>query len=133
MITKTALYAIKAMTELSRLPEGELGCAACIAERTGAPANYLSKLLKLLAQQGLLESRKGLGGGFRLARPAEQISLYDIAEPIDHVSRWTACFFGSESCSQTAPCPAHRGWQAVREPYLEFLHSTSLKDMQGNH
>jgi len=130
MLSRTAQYAVKAMIELSKLKDGELGCAACIAGRTGAPVNYLGKLLKLLTQQGLLESRKGLNGGFHLARPAGEISLYDIAEPIDHVSRLGTCFFGDAECRQATRCAAHDGWQAVRDPFLSFLRDTTLEQLK---
>ena len=132
MLSRTAQYAVKAMIELARLRDGELGCAACIAGRTGAPVNYLSKLLKLLAQQGLLESRKGLGGGFHLARPAREITLFDIAEPIDHVSRMSSCFFGDADCRQVPRCAAHDGWQAVRDPFLGFLRNTTLEQLRDS-
>lgn len=128
MISRTALYALKAIQELARLPASELGGAAAIAEKTGAPVNYLGKLLKLLAQDGLLESRKGLNGGFRLARLPAEITLFDIAEPIDHVSRWTSCFLGGGQCCEDAPCSVHGAWQVVRQEYLNFLKHTTIAD-----
>ena len=83
MISKTALHAIRAVAGLAELPSGEFEGAATIAARTGAPANYLGKLLQQLSHEGLLTSRKGAGGGFALARPAESITLLDIVEPTE--------------------------------------------------
>src|SRR5262245_48864240 len=104
MLSKTGLHAVRAMVALARLPRGAYAGAAGIARDIGAPQNYLGKLLKDLAGEGLLESQKGLGGGFRLARDAREITLFDVVEPIEHVSRWSGCILGMPACSDRAPC-----------------------------
>ncbi|GAB6088457.1 RrF2 family transcriptional regulator [Spirochaeta dissipatitropha] len=129
MLSVTALHAIKAAASLSGLPEGEFAGAGAIADSTGAPPNYLSKLLKGLAEQGVLVSRKGAGGGFRLARAAELISLYEIVEPIDRVSRWEGCFLGQKACSDPHECSIHRRWQPVRDQYLGLLHDATVAEV----
>lgn len=89
----------------------------------------LGKLLKALADHGLLESQKGKGGSFRLARDADRISLFEIMEPIEHVSRWGGCFLGRPGCSNDAPCAMHQRWAMVRDGYLEFLRETAVADL----
>jgi Rrf2 family protein len=76
-----------------------------------------------------VEGRKGLNGGFRLARPADQISLYDIVEPIEHVSKWDGCFMTHKTCNLRRPCPVHQRWATVREAYTRFLKETSVRDL----
>src|SRR5512138_1587197 len=98
MISKTGIHAAVAMTVMAQLKPGEFAGAAQIAKEIGAPQNYLGKLLNALASEGLLQSQKGYGGGFRLAKPAKKISLFDVIEPIDHVSRWGGCFLGKGKC-----------------------------------
>jgi Rrf2 family protein len=78
MMSKTAVHALKAVVALAELPDNGFEGAASLAERIRAPQNYLGKLLQVLARAGVLQSQKGLGGGFQLARPPESISLYDI-------------------------------------------------------
>ena len=73
MISKTAKHGLKALVDLAKHP-GEFQGAASIAQRIGAPQNYLGKLLQLLALSDLVYSQKGKGGGFQLARKAEDIS-----------------------------------------------------------
>ncbi|MDY0168307.1 MAG: Rrf2 family transcriptional regulator [Thermoguttaceae bacterium] len=124
MISKSGTHAVNALSALARSAENAYLGTAELAEHIGAPRNYLGKLLKTLAEHGLVDSQKGKGGGFRLARPPENISLYDVMEPIDHVSRWTGCLLGQPSCSGT--CPAHNRWSGVRQAYLNFLHETTL-------
>ncbi len=128
MISKTATHALNAMTVLAEEP-GEFQGATSIAERIGAPQNYLGKLLQGLIQSGVVYSQKGMGGGFRLARPPEAISLFDIVEPVDHVSRWEGCFLGRDSCSAENACALHDKWVAVRDAYLATLKETTLADL----
>jgi Rrf2 family protein len=117
------------MLALARLPEGAYAGAAHIAKEIGAPQNYLGKLLKALAEEGLAESQKGLGGGFRLARDARKISLLDVIEPIEHISRWSGCILGRPECSEVNPCAIHDRWKAVRDAYLRMLQRTTLAEL----
>src|SRR5262245_52634480 len=114
MLSKTGLHAVRAMVALARLPEGAYAGAASVANDIDAPQNYLGKLLRNLAEQGLLESQKGLGGGFRLARDAREITLFDVVEPIEHLDRWSGCILGLSACSDAEPCALHERWKAVR-------------------
>lgn len=129
MISRTGIHAIKAMAALAELPDGAYAGAGDLADEIGAPRNYLGKLLKSLSDVGLLESQKGKGGGFRLARPAAGISLAEVVEPFDHVRRWSGCFMGRAKCSDASPCNVHAKWGRVRDSYLHFLAETSVADL----
>ena len=131
LVSKTALHGIRALCALAKLPEGERAGAAFIADAIGAPPNYLGKLLQTLSREGLVESKKGLGGGFRLAQPAEAITLMDIVDPIDQVARWSECLLGMSECSPENGCVVHDRWGPLRDGYLALLHGTSIADMVG--
>jgi Rrf2 family protein len=94
LVSKTALHAIRALCALAKLPKGKRAGAAFIAEAIGAPPNYLGKLLQGLSRQGLVESKKGLNGGFCLAVTPESITLKDVVDPIDQTDRWSECLLG---------------------------------------
>lgn len=126
MISKTGVHATLALAFLSKLDQGTYAGAAQIAEEVGAPPNYLGKLLKQLAETGLLESRKGFGGGFRLSKPANRITIFDVLEPIDKVSKWNGCFLGRSRCSNKTPCSVHGRWSKIRDEYLSFLKETTI-------
>ena len=128
MITRTGTHALKAMAYLAGLPGGAYEGAGEIAARIKAPQNYLGKLLRQLARAGLLEGRKGSKGGFRLARDRRKISLFEVLEPIEHVSRIKGCVLGRTQCTQKDHCALHDGWARIRNQYLEFLRSTSLSE-----
>ena len=129
MITKTGLHAVRAMVALARLPVGTYAGAAAIAKEIQAPQNYLGKLLQVLSREKLVQSQKGLGGGFRLARDPRDISLLDVVEPIEHISRWSGCILGRPECSETNPCAIHNRWKAVRDSYLRMLRRTTLAEL----
>jgi len=131
MISKTGKHAILALSALARLNAGAYAGAADIAREIGAPRNYLGKLLKILADQGLLESQKGKGGGFRLSRDPAKISLLEIIDPIERVRRWSDCFLGKKQCRDARPCAVHGNWKIVRETYLRFLKTTTLASLSG--
>ena len=129
MMSKTAVHAVKAMVALAELSEKGFQGTASIAERIGAPQNYLGKLLQTLARAGVVQSQKGLGGGFQLAKRPEQIRLFDIVDPIDHLSRWTGCLLGGALCSNDAPCAMHEGWAKTRDAYLGMLETSTVADL----
>jgi len=128
MLSKTAVHALRAVVLLAREPESYLG-AATIADRIGAPRNYLGKLLQSLAQEGIVHSQKGLGGGFRLVRDPDSLSLFDVVEPIDHVSRWSGCFLGNSECNPSKPCAMHERWARVRGDYLNMLRTSTVANL----
>jgi Rrf2 family iron-sulfur cluster assembly transcriptional regulator len=132
MLTRSGVHAIRALIVLSSLPSGEFRGTSAIADETGAPRNYLGKLLLTLARAGLVESQKGLGGGFRLARDPSTITLYDIVEAIEDVNRWRECAFGGRGCSEETPCAIHSRWAHVRDQYLSLLRNTSLAVLAAN-
>ena len=129
MITKSGLHAVRAVVALAKLPDDTFAGAARIAKEIGAPQNYLGKLLQSLAHEGLVESQKGLGGGFRLARDPRRISLLDVVEPIEHISRWSGCILGRPECSEVEPCAIHEKWKKVRNAYLQLLEGTTIADL----
>ena len=129
MLTKSGIHAIRALTILAQVPDGLYQGAAAIARATAAPANYLGKLLHTMVRAGLVESQKGLGGGFRLARPPHAISILDVVDAIDGVGRFESCIFGGTNCSDVHPCAVHHRWAAVRGDYLEMLRATRIVDL----
>ena len=129
MFSKTALHAIRALIVLAELPEGTYAGAGALAERIDAPRNYLGKLLQTLSHEGLVNSQKGLGGGFALARAASEISLFDVVEPIEHVARWEGCILGQSQCGGDSPCVIHDRWGAIRDSYLDLLKDTRISDL----
>jgi Rrf2 family protein len=129
MLTKTSKQVISALVELAKVKEGQWLGVGVIAQQIKAPQNYLGKMLQNFAIIGLVVSQKGLGGGFRLARPPEDITLFDVVEPIENVNVWSGCALGVKKCSDTNPCAVHHQWKAVKDQYLNFLRKTTIASL----
>lgn len=130
MMSATGVHALRACAALARLSRGGVYVGSAELARTvSAPPNYLGKLLRQLARQGLVESQRGKSGGFRLARDPATITLLDILEPVARVRRWTGCFLGHAVCSNLTPCSLHPRWKKARDAYFEFLADTTVADL----
>lgn len=122
-------YAIRALTYLARRPEGSAIPIKDIAEEENLPQHFLAKIMQTLAKSGVLDSFKGPTGGFALARPAGEITLYNIVEALDDLSNYDHCAVGLAECNDEAPCPLHNMWTGVRTAVLDYFKRTSLVDL----
>ena len=122
-------YAIRAAAYLARQPQDQLIPANQIARAEAIPVPFLSRILYRLAQEGLLSSRTGPGGGFQLARPAHDISLQDIVAVVDGLDGLKQCAVGLARCSDEMPCPLHDMWKDLRQKISGYLEAISLADM----
>lgn len=129
MISQSGLYAIRAAAALARIPLGRRTDARQVARAAGVPVSYVPKVLQALAQAGIVSSRKGPGGGFHLARPAAEVTLWDVLERVDDPARRTGCLLGHARCSDEAPCALHHQWKSVRGDYCDLLRRTTLADL----
>lgn len=100
-----------------------------IAEALQIPTHFLAKLLQNLSKRGLLVSTKGPGGGFKLARPADQISLADVVRAIEGDQFGEGCVLGLPECSNERPCPLHSRWSAIKEDIFSMLGDESLTQL----
>lgn len=130
MINKISIQTIKALVELARLEPGRTEGIVRIAKRIHAPQNYLAKVFQNLVWEGLVASQKGLNGGFRLAKPASQIRLYDVVNVLEDLKGWEGCFMGKAKCSGSSPCAAHKQWESARNAHMDFLKKTTIADLK---
>jgi Rrf2 family protein len=106
VISQTTEYALRAVVWLASQPDRPL-TAQQIADCTRVPAGYLAKVLQGLSRAGLLHSQRGLGGGFTLARPANEMSMWDVVQAVDPINRITKCPLGFEAHGDRL-CALHR-------------------------
>lgn len=101
MLSQTAEYALRAAVHLGR-SFGSPQTTRQIADATRVPAGYLSKILQLLNRAGLVESQRGLHGGFTLGRPPTDVTVYDVLQAVDPMRRIDACPLGLTHTSKAA-------------------------------
>ncbi len=127
-VSRLADYASVVMACLARHP-GEVVPAAQVGEEAHLELPTVSKLLKQLARAGLVESFRGAAGGYRLAKPAQNISLAEIVEALDGPIGLTACSVGHAGCERQSYCAVARDWQGVGAAIGDALRGVSLADM----
>ncbi len=125
-------YAIVMLSAAARLGGDEPVSAATLAEETGVPLPTAQKLMGRLAATGLLESSRGTGGGFRLARSADTISVADIIEAVEGPIAMTSCVEdGRHDCGLEDACRVRPHWGAVNLAVKGALGGVTLASLAG--
>ncbi|MBI3441083.1 MAG: SUF system Fe-S cluster assembly regulator [Proteobacteria bacterium] len=125
-------YAIVVMGQLFKEGTNVLRSAHFLAEKTSIPEPTVAKVLKLLAQAGLVESLRGAAGGYRLAKPPALITVADIITAIEGPITIVSCVEGSgEDCKLQATCLAKSSWAPVNNAIRRALETVKLTDMVG--
>lgn len=123
-LSSTAQQAISAVLCIARA-NGEAVRVDTIAAATGAPRNYLSKILHALARAGVLRSERGPRGGFRLATAPARLSLAAVTEPFSRPGQ-RRCLLGRAKCGDANPCAAHARWTKVAGGVEEYFRITTI-------
>ena len=126
-ISKLTDYAILAMVELAR--DGGQLSAHALAERVGVETPTVSKVLKLLAQAGLLTSTRGAAGGYRIAREAGEINVAEIIAAIEGPIAMTECSVEAGLCLVEHNCSMRSNWQRISLAVARALKDVSLAEM----
>ena len=132
MFTRSAGYAVQALTYLAAQPSGRLTGAREIAEEAQIPMPFLWKILRNLSQQKLVRSFKGVRGGYELARAAEKISVTQVLAASPDGRHTDYCVLGLERCNDASPCPLHQSWKTMRHQIDDLLKETTLADLARN-
>jgi Rrf2 family iron-sulfur cluster assembly transcriptional regulator len=126
-------YAVMAMADLARhsADEGLRAVAlADIAARQDLSLAYLEQLFTRLRRQGLVVSHRGPGGGYRLARPANQTAVADIVTAVDEPIQAVRCQSQAKGCMPGGErCLTHDLWEALGDQIRSFLSGVSLDDV----
>ena len=125
-------YAVMAMTDLAGQGDGRTVALAEIAQRQQLSLPYLEQLFARLRRKGLVLSARGPGGGYRLAREAELVSIAEIVAAVDEPLRATRCAGGESliGCLRGgARCLTHDLWEETGRRIEDFLASVSLADV----
>ncbi len=110
---------------------GERLTSTELSQATGIPPAFLSKNLRKLVRSGLLDARKGYGGGFSLAKPATEINLLDVLVAVaPEFSQARGCIMGRSSCDNLSPCALHDRWKAANTSLETALLSLSVAHLK---
>ena len=127
-VQKLTDHGIHIMVYLAR--HQEVRNARQASEATRVPAPTTEKVLKRLARAGLLQSQRGVAGGYILAQPPEELSVANIVEAIEGPFGLTQCSNPeSEPCESEDDCPIRPHWAAINKAVHDALSLVSLADI----
>ena len=127
-LSRPAEYALRAMTYLARTKPDERVRSRDLAKAVDVPPAFLSKIMRSLTTNGLLDAQKGHNGGFMLARPASEIRFIDVLQAVDFEPSSAQCLFGLGNCNANNPCLLHPEWAALKEQIETWAEVHSLAD-----
>lgn len=113
------------------LSPNELVPTTMLAEKTKVPPHYLAKVLQSLAGANLIAGRRGVRGGYKLTRPADQITLLDVVRSVAEVSRITSCPLGIPGHGPNL-CPLHKRVDEAARAVIDTYASVTLSDLISN-
>lgn len=127
-VTRLTDYATVVLTVLAARPDAVLS-APELAERAGLEPPTVAKVLKPLAAAGLVSGFRGANGGYRLARPAEAISLIAIVEAMEGPLGMTECSVSGGQCGIEHSCGVRANWRRINDVVADALRGISLAQM----
>ncbi|MBS1158015.1 MAG: iscR [Proteobacteria bacterium] len=127
-LTTKGRFAVTAMIDLALRGEDGPVALASISERQKISLSYLEQLFGKLRRYKLVDSVRGPGGGYCIARPLAQVAVADIIRAVDEQLDATQCG-GREDCLDDHRCMTHELWSTLNDKMYEYLSSVSLADL----
>ena len=130
VLSQTAEYALRAAAWLAAHADETPIRSRDLSEQTAIPGPYLAKILRRLVVAGVLESRRGLGGGFELVRPPAEIPFIAVLAAVGAYPTENLCVFGWAACKASDPCPLHPAWVRISDAFHAWATTTTLADVR---
>lgn len=130
-LTRQTEYAIRALLELAAAPQGLLLQSRAIAEKLGLPEKFFNKTIQLLVRAGLVETRRGAGGGIKLASSPESVTIADIINAVEGEIAINPCLREGFLCKDRPGCAVRDILQRAQEAMKNELTRESLADLVG--
>lgn len=132
-------WAAHCATVLAALPEGAALSAAVLAEYHGVPQPYLAKSLQALSRAGIVTSAQGRGGGYRLARPAEQVTLLDVVTAVEGPEQAFRCAeirrnapHASPEACYSSPCAIAASMWTAEQAWRDSLATVTMASLASH-
>jgi FeS assembly SUF system regulator len=130
-ITKHTDYGIVLLTHLANAP-GRMFSAQDLAGETQLPAPMVSKILKLLAREGVVASHRGVKGGYSLSRSSDEITVAEVISALEGPIAITECIDeGAHQCGYEPLCGVRSNWNHINQVIREALESITLTEMNA--
>ena len=132
-MTRLTDYGVVLLTHIAREPSRLTRNAPELAASAHLPLPTVSKILKILAREGLLVPHRGAKGGFSLAKPATEITVADIIGALEGPIALTECSgHAGERCEIQSLCPVSTPWRRINRAVFDALRGITLAEMASS-
>ena len=134
LLSKTAEYGLRAVLYIALNQTDGKSIkkwidAEEIARDLKIPQHFLAKVIQKLVKAGIIYSKRGKSGGFRLRKSPEKLKLLDIVFALDGGKLLKDCVLGLPNCSDKSPCPVHNYWRNIREEIKQMFSEKTVKEL----
>ncbi|HET9026845.1 MAG TPA: RrF2 family transcriptional regulator [Trueperaceae bacterium] len=127
-VSTKAQYGMRALVEVA-LGGSEPTSLKTVAERQLLSHQYLEQIFSVLRRAGIVESVRGAHGGYRLARPLEEIDTLEVVELLEGSVAPVSCIVDAANCVRVGMCSTESLWRRVDAAVRQVLRSTTLADL----
>jgi Rrf2 family cysteine metabolism transcriptional repressor len=124
-VSKKTEYGLRAMIYLARQKKNEVRSIKDISRKEGISFDFLEKIISQLQSAGILKSKKGIQGGYCLAKPSKSITVAEIAQALEGKISPVSCSL----CRKSKKCLSKNVWDKVKEALFKTLDSITLSDL----
>ena len=132
-LTRAADYAIRVMIHMAGLPDKTRTLLPELAQVTGAPESFLSKILQSLRRSGFIASQRGSAGGFEILPAGRTATICSVIEAIEGPIRLNICVMRDDLCSRQGHCPAHPLWVKAQGAVINILNAETIVNLAEGH
>jgi Rrf2 family protein len=130
LVTRETDYAVRCILYLAG-DDDQVSSVAEVSKNMHIPKTFLAKIVQRLVKAGLVESIRGMNGGFRLAKKPSAISLLDIMTAIQGPEGINVCAVNSKKCRRSATCSVHPVWVELRKEVDRRLREQTIDRLVG--
>ncbi len=129
VITRATEYAVRAIIFLAQQPRESIVLKKDICRTQEVTPAFLTKIFQPLIKAGIVNSQRGVGGGFLLAKDPSQVTMLDILEAEEGKLKLNHCLIDADFCQRDAYCSAHEVWHDAQREMAKVLKSYSIADL----
>ena len=128
-LTSKGRYAVSAMVDLTKQQQDGPVTLAAISERQFISLSYLEQLFRRLREGGLVNSVRGPGGGYTMARDPSEITVAEVIRAVNEPVHTTMCENGIRGCHRGNRCDTHQLWEALGQHIYRFLDAVTIQQV----
>ncbi len=128
LVTRETDYAVRCILYLAKGLDRKAS-AGEIAEQMHIPKSFLAKILQRLVREGIVQSIRGINGGFRLLKKPDHITLLEVLTAIQGIAPVSICAIDKRLCSMTSHCGVHPVWLEIRQEIERRLSTRTISSL----